>query len=183
MVALASKYQLAGSAYYGVVEYVIKTRDKEIWLQLVPGTIASGFYNLLVVEKSTTLLSGNITKKNQILESLEKHGKVTTHMVFGLDSTNLLTESKDELLNIVGVYQAHPEWKLKVEIHNATVGKADYTLALSLKRAVALRNELITLGVKSASLETVGLGDTRPLVANDTEKGREANTRIEITKQ
>ena len=182
IIDLASKNQLAPSAYYGVVEYVIKTPQKEVWIQLVPASIRSEFYNLLVVEKQNQSLSININKKNLILKDLEKNGKAIVNLSFDLDSPELLTESKDELLNIVGIFQSHPDWKIKIEINNAPVGKPDYTLALTEKRAATIKNDLTLLGVNAASVETKGLGDTKPLVSNDTEKGRKTNTRVEISK-
>ncbi|MCC6287145.1 MAG: OmpA family protein [Chitinophagaceae bacterium] len=181
-VSLGSKHQVAPSAYYGVVEYVIKTPDKEVWIQLVPATIGSGFYNLLVVEKQTQLLTTNINKENSILKEIETKGKTITNLFFELDNATLLTESKDEILNIVGIFQAHPDWKLKIEIHSAPIGKPDYTLALTEKRAAAIKNELVTLGIKPSLIDIKGLGDTKPLVSNDTEKGRQSNTRVEINK-
>ncbi len=182
IVDLAAKYQLAPNAYYGVVEYALKTPNKEVWIQLVPASIASQFYNLLVVEKQNQLLTTNINKENAILKGLEKTGKVTTNLNFALDSSTLLTESKDELLNIVGIFQTHPDWRIQVEINNAPVGKPDYILALTEKRAIAVKQELISLGVKPSSLETKGVGDTKPKSSNDTEKGRQANTRVDIIK-
>jgi outer membrane protein OmpA-like peptidoglycan-associated protein len=182
IVELASKHQLAPNAHYGVVEYVIKTPQKELWVQLVPSSIVSGFYNILVVEKESLLLTTNINKQNLILKDLEKSAKAVTNLYFDLDNIGLLTESRDELLNIVGLFQAHPDWKIKIEINNAPVGKPDYILALTEKRAAAVKEELISLGVKPSSIDVKGLGDTKPLVSNDTEKGRQTNTRVEISK-
>jgi len=182
IVSLSSKYQIAQSAYYGVVEYVIKTPQKEVWIQLVPATIASDFYTILIVEKQNQLITNNTNKQNLILNDLEKNGKTTTNLYFDLDGSTLLTESKDELLNIVGVFQAHADWKIKIEVNNAPVGKPDYIMALTEKRALAIKEKLISLGVKPASVETKGLGDTKPLVSNNTERGRQTNTRVEISR-
>ena len=182
LVQLGSKYQVAPSAYYGVVEYVIKTPEKEVWVQLVPSSIVSKFYTLLVVEKQSQLIGLNTNKENSIVKELEKSGKAVTHLDFELDNAGLLTQSKDELLNIVGVFQLHPDWKLKIDVNNAPVGKPDYSLSLTEKRAAAIKQELISLGVKATSVETKGVGDTKPLGSNDTEKGRQINTRIEILK-
>lgn len=183
IVALASKSQIAGSAFYGLVEYVIKTPEKEVWVQLVPYTLASKFYTLLVVEKTTPLLSLNTNRENRILSDLEKSKKAVVHFSFQPDDTALLTDSKDEILSLVGVFQAHPSWKLNLECYSAPVGKPEYTLALTNRRADAIKQELINLGVKSASVETKGFGDQKPLVSNDTEQGRLTNTRVEIVIQ
>ena len=104
------------------------------------------------------------------------------NLEFELDNAVLLTQSKDELLSIVGVFQAHPDWKLKIEVNNAPVGKPDYTLSFTEKRAVAIKEELSSLGVKPSLLSVIGRGDSKPLVSNDTEKERKTNTRVEISK-
>lgn len=182
MVELSSRNQVANSAYYGVTEYVIKTPDKEVWIQLVAATIASKFYTLMVVEKQTPLINLNTNKINTILKQLEANAKAVIHLDFEADDVTLFTQSKDELLEIVGIFQAHPDWKISLEIHNAPVAKPEYTLALTEKRAAAIKEQLISLGVKSTSVNVKGLGDTKPLVANDTEKGRLTNTRVEISK-
>lgn len=182
IVSLSAAHQLAPSAHYGVVEYVIKTPEKEVWVQLQPYSIASNFYTLLIVEKQEQLLTINTNKKNLILEELEKKSTTVIEMYFAIDSAHLLTQSGDEILNIVNVFQVHPDWKLKIEIHNAPVGKPAYILSLTQKRAEAIKNQLIALGVKESAIEARGWGDTKPLNTNETEKGRLINTRVEITK-
>ena len=183
IVELAGKGQVAQSAHYGVVEYVIKTAEKEVWVQLEPYSLPSSFYTLLVVEKATPLVSLNTNKHNQVLEDLEKNKKSILYLSFEPDKPVLLSESKDEILSIAGVYQAHPDWKLKLESYNAPVGKADYALSLTDGRAAAVKKELTNLGVGSDAIDAKGMGDQKPLASNDTEQGRLANTRIEITRQ
>jgi OmpA-OmpF porin, OOP family len=181
-VALYQKYSVAPSAHYGVVEYVIKTAEKEVWVQLQPYSIGSKFYTLLVVEKKSTLLMTNTNKINALLADLEKKADTNFPAVFEPDTDRLLTESKDEILNIVGIFQKYPTWKLKINVHNAPIGKADYTLALTQKRAEAIKKELVELGVKPTSIDVKGMGDTKPLVPNESEKARLTNTRIELVK-
>lgn len=182
IVSLGSKNQLVPSAFYGVVEYVIKTSEKEVWVQLQPYSIGSNFYTLLVVEKQEQLLTTNTNKKNLILETLEKNPMVDVDMKFAMDSAEILTQSGDEILNIVNVFQVHPDWKLKINVHNAPVGKPGYTLELTQKRATEIKTRLKSLGVKESMMEVKGLGDTKPLTNNETEKGRLINTRVEIIK-
>ncbi|AUD06937.1 OmpA family protein [Spirosoma pollinicola] len=183
LVELDSHHQVAPSAYYGVVEYVIKTAQKEVWLQVQPYSIGSHFYTLLVVEKQSQLLSTNINKENELLKALEGKAKGVTYLEFASDKAELLTQSSDELLALVGVFQAHPEWKLGLEVHSAPVGQSAYILGLTQKRAVALKEALVRLGVKPSGVEATGLGDSKPLVSNETEEGRRINTRIEVFKR
>jgi OmpA-OmpF porin, OOP family len=183
IVESASKSQIAPSALYGVVEYVIKTPLKEVWVQLVPYSLGSEFYTLLVVEKQTPLIVLNTNKYNQVSADLELHKKSLLYLSFKPDSTELLTESKDEILSILGTFQKHPDWQLTLECHNAPVGTPDYILALTEKRANAIKQQLTSLGVQSASVDAKGMGDQKPLVSNNTEQGRLTNTRIEIILQ
>jgi outer membrane protein OmpA-like peptidoglycan-associated protein len=182
IVSLYSTHQIAPSAHYGVVEYVIKTPAKEVWIQLQPYSIVSGFYTLLIVEKQEQLLTTNTNKRNVILEELQKKSNSVIEMNFAIDSAHLLTQSSDEILNIVNVFQVHPDWKLKIEVHSAPVGGPGYILSLTQKRAAAIKNQLISLGVKESAIDAKGWGDTKPLIANETEKGRLTNTRVEIIK-
>ncbi|MEO5889303.1 MAG: OmpA family protein, partial [Ferruginibacter sp.] len=94
-----------------------------------------------------------------------------------------LSESKDEILSLLGIFQKHPDWTIKLECHSAPVGSANYILALTEKRANTIKQALMNLGVKSISMDVKGIGDQKPLVSNDTEQGRLTNTRVEITVQ
>lgn len=182
LVELGATHQVASSAYYGVVEYVIKTAAKEVWLQVVPATIGSKFISLLIVEKQLPLIGLNTNRENALLTELEKTGKAISHLDFELDNAGLLSQSKDELLNLVGIFQAHPAWRLRIEVNMASVGTPAYSLSLTEQRAAALKEALLDLGVKATSVEANGVGDTKPLASNDTETGRLANTRVGIVR-
>jgi len=57
--------------------------------------------------------------------------------------------------------------KVVVEGHCDQVGSASYNLALSQRRAEAVKSEMIRKGVKEDSVKTVGYGYERPLVWSD----------------
>ncbi|MGL4630414.1 MAG: OmpA family protein [Leadbetterella sp.] len=173
---------LVGSYYMGIVEWVIKQNEKEVWLQLSPYTILSSYYSLSIVEKSNPLITGNINKKNQILEDLMLKKQAAVHIEFALDSVQIKSESGDEILKIVEVFQKNPTWKLKIEVHNAPLLKPQYVLELTQKRAKEIEKTLLNLGVKSSQLDVVGLGDSQPIDDNGKESGRLRNSRVMIIK-
>lgn len=74
--------------------------------------------------------------------------------------------------------------KLSVEIggHTDNVGKPDYKLTLSGRRAAAVKNWLVARGIAAARLTSHGYGDTQPLVKNDSEEHRAQNRRVERKK-
>ena len=72
-------------------------------------------------------------------------------------------------------------WKVKVEGHTDSQGKADKNIKLSQDRAASVRNYLIKKGVAAERLTAVGFGPTQPVADNKTAAGREANRRVEFT--
>lgn len=71
--------------------------------------------------------------------------------------------------------------KLVVEGHTDSFGTDAANLALSRKRAEAVRRYLIeNVGLPEADIEAVGYGETRPVANNETPEGRAKNRRIDI---
>jgi outer membrane protein OmpA-like peptidoglycan-associated protein len=60
------------------------------------------------------------------------------------------------------------------------VGKSDYNLTLSLQRAEAVRDYLISLGADPNKFQVSGAGETNPIADNSTEEGRAKNRRVEV---
>lgn len=70
--------------------------------------------------------------------------------------------------------------KVKVTGHTDNVGSADFNKKLSLKRAEAVRDYLVTLGADPAKLEVSGAGMENPIADNKTAEGRAKNRRVEV---
>ena len=81
--------------------------------------------------------------------------------------------------NIVVIMKEYPTAKFVVEGHTDSVGRADFNLKLSQKRAEAVVDYLRSHGVKS-QLEAIGYGETKPIATNRTRAGRAKNRRVEI---
>lgn len=64
--------------------------------------------------------------------------------------------------------------------HTDTSGSAEYNMGLSLRRAEAVRNELVLSGIPEASIELVAKGQTQPLIATPDGVREPQNRRVEI---
>jgi outer membrane protein OmpA-like peptidoglycan-associated protein len=73
--------------------------------------------------------------------------------------------------------------KLNVGGYSDNVGPAGTNLALSKKRAEAVRAFLVKHGVSADSLTAQGFGDAHPVADNSTASGRFANRRIDFAVQ
>lgn len=67
---------------------------------------------------------------------------------------------------------------IRINGYTDSSGNDDYNMALSLRRAGAVRSYLIKRKVKSGLLESVGHGETNPIADNNTREGRAENRRI-----
>jgi outer membrane protein OmpA-like peptidoglycan-associated protein len=64
---------------------------------------------------------------------------------------------------------------------NIPTGKLNVdNMVLSLRRAKAIANILVSHGVSPDRISVVGYGDTQPIDSNDTEEGRAKNRRVEV---
>lgn len=70
---------------------------------------------------------------------------------------------------------------LEVAGHTDSVGTDASNLTLSEGRATSVANYLRTKKVKAERLTTIGYGETRPVADNETDAGRAANRRVELT--
>jgi outer membrane protein OmpA-like peptidoglycan-associated protein len=86
------------------------------------------------------------------------------------------------VLDSVGVVlKEYDKTMVEVAGHTDSVGGSAYNQSLSERRAQTVANYLTSRGVANKRLLTVGAGETHPVASNDTDAGRQANRRVEIT--
>ncbi|MBN2802790.1 MAG: OmpA family protein [Deltaproteobacteria bacterium] len=101
---------------------------------------------------------------------------------FKYNKAVILQKSYEVLDDVVDVLKNYPQIKLiSVEGHTDTKGKAAYNKKLSAKRAKAVKDYLVKNGIESTRIESVGVGEERPLVSpEETEEDYEKNRRVEF---
>ena len=75
------------------------------------------------------------------------------------------------------------EWgDIDVEVsgHTDSRGSDEYNMGLSLRRAEAVRDYLITKGISADRLTAKGSGESQPIADNNTDEGRFQNRRVEL---
>lgn len=108
---------------------------------------------------------------------------VPEDVLFDFDKYDLKGDSKKVLTEISETIDTLEQEELAIEIHGHTdnVGKKDYNLELSEKRAEEVKDFLKDeIKDKDIDFETEGYGDKKSIASNDTEKGQAKNRRVEI---
>lgn len=89
--------------------------------------------------------------------------------------------SKEVLEEVAWIIKDHAEIKMvEIQGHTDSRGNPKFNLKLSQKRAQAVRDYLISLGVEATRLKAVGYGKEKPIASNRTREGRAANRRVEF---
>lgn len=120
----------------------------------------------------------------KIYDAIASTGRVATHgILFDVSSDVIRPESTPTLKEIVTMLQEHDDLSLTIEGHTDGVGSASANLALSEKRAAAVRDYLVSKGIDGSRLDAKGLGSTKPIASNSTAEGRQQNRRVELVKR
>jgi len=98
--------------------------------------------------------------------------------LFDFDKSEIKSEGKASLAELAKKLQSDD--RLIISGHTDSVGSELYNLALSQRRADAVRNYLLTQGVAAEQMEVRAKGESEPVADNATAAGRAANRRVEI---
>jgi outer membrane protein OmpA-like peptidoglycan-associated protein len=106
---------------------------------------------------------------------------VLRNIFFDVGKFNLKDQSVSEVQKVEELLEKNPNLKVQINGHTDNTGNAASNKDLSLKRANAVVDFLISKGVSKSRVSAKGYGSERPIVSNDDEQGgREVNRRTEI---
>lgn len=101
-------------------------------------------------------------------------------ILFGFDSHELTPQARENIRNMAETLQKYPDTNILVEGHTDDVGKESYNQRLSERRASAVADYAVGLGVDRDRIQTRGYGEEQPVAENDTEAARAENRRVEV---
>ena len=96
---------------------------------------------------------------------------------FGYDSSDLDTSARGVIQSNAEVMVQNPSWVIAIEGHCDSRGTPEYNLALGSRRAYAVRDHLVALGISPDRVQTVSYGEEFPFVPGETEDAWAANRR------
>ena len=105
---------------------------------------------------------------------------MSSEVSFDFNSATIKPSFYSSLNKIADIMNRYPQTQIVVAGHTDSVGSEQYNLELSLRRANAVADYLITHGVARSRMSTEGRGELEPVADNATPEGRSQNRRVEI---
>lgn len=123
------------------------------------------------------------TGKDNTFNAIITKKKFVTHAIhFDVNKSVIKEESMQFVLGLAQFLKENPKINLEVVGHTDSDGDSLANMKLSLERALAVKNKLVSMGINAARLTTKGLGSSEPLQPNTTEAGKAYNRRVEFIK-
>ncbi|MGE4131770.1 MAG: peptidoglycan-associated lipoprotein Pal [Bdellovibrionales bacterium] len=122
----------------------------------------------------------NISSQQMAWSEGSDSGKIDglSSVNFDYDSSTLTTDSRRKLAENAEWIKAHKA-TIQVEGHCDSRGSTEYNIALGERRAKAVKNYLVSLGIDSKRMTVISYGEEKPIAMGDTEsdyaKNRRAN--------
>ena len=113
---------------------------------------------------------------NRSLDELNRQSPLKPAF-FGLDSADLDDQGRAVVAANAELLKKFPTWQILIEGHCDERGTPEYNLALGERRAVAVREYLVSLGVSPDRLRTVSYGKEFPFDAGHDEGAWSKNRR------
>lgn len=103
------------------------------------------------------------------------------NVFFDFDKWDLRPESYVELDRVVKLLNENPKIEIEMSAHTDSHGTDEYNIKLSDNRAKSVREYILSKGIAPTRIISQGYGETKPVVANDTDEHRQLNRRVEFT--
>ncbi len=101
-------------------------------------------------------------------------------VLFGTDQARLTADGTRTVRKLADVLANNPKRTVLIEGFTDSTGGAAHNMELSQRRAEAVRNALLEMGVGRERVATRGYGEAYPVAGNDRAADRQLNRRVEI---
>jgi OmpA-OmpF porin, OOP family len=154
----------------------------EIWAHVNAG--GNGMYTINIIEKQA-MNQDVVADASSMAGAIRETGKVALYGIYFDSGKSILKpESQPALQEISKLLKADTALKLYVVGHTDNTGTYDANMKLSMDRALAVVNALVSqFSINAASLKACGNGPTSPVASNVTEEGKALNRRVELVAQ
>jgi outer membrane protein OmpA-like peptidoglycan-associated protein len=118
-----------------------------------------------------------------VLEIGDVGGKIVLEgITFASGGANISPESQEILDKAYKTLKAYPDMVVEIRGYTDNTGNRAFNVKLSERRAIAVKNYLVSKGISPDRLIAKGYGPADPIADNSTAEGRRKNRRIEFVR-
>ena len=130
---------------------------------------------------SGSAMSAYVTETLMAPLQYEKH-TVSATALFDFDKAVLKDEGKEALQGLGDKIKSQGMSVGDIDVvgHTDNIGSAEYNQELSVRRAVAVKEYIVSRGIDADIIDVIGKGKSDPVASNDTDEGRAQNRRVDI---
>ncbi|MBN1998687.1 OmpA family protein [candidate division KSB1 bacterium] len=172
-----------GAGAGGVVGGVIGHQFGNTAIGVIIGAAVGGTTGALIgrhMDKQAEEMRKDI--KNAKIERVGEGIKITfdSGILFKTDSFELQSVARTNIESLAKILNKYPDTNILIEGDTDNTGSDEYNQKLSERRAQAVADYQMGLGVAGTRISIVGLGESNPVASNDTDYGRAQNRRVEV---
>jgi len=101
-------------------------------------------------------------------------------ILFDVGKATLKPASQHTVAKLAGILMVFTNMNLSIEGYTDSTGSIDLNMRLSMDRARAVYEFLMTQGISNSRMKYQGFGPDNPVAPNDTEANRARNRRVEV---
>jgi outer membrane protein OmpA-like peptidoglycan-associated protein len=140
---------------------------------------ASAKENKAFYVKNVRIAKGGVKYYDRVLSD----GKIIVNGIrFDVNKATIKPESNGAINEIFQLMQKQTDLNFSVEGHTDSDGDDALNQTLSEKRAKAVMDRLISMGISANRLKYAGWGESKPIGENGTPEGKANNRRVEFVK-
>ena len=144
------------------------------------GFIGMDSFKYTVTDNKSAAVSATATVSIKVREPLAISLSDTQLVNFIYDEAELTKLSKSKVEAIIEQVKLAQDITIEVYTYTDNIGSDAYNIALSAKRATALKNLLIANGIAETDIKAIGKGEKDPIADNSTPAGQAINRRGEF---
>lgn len=119
--------------------------------------------------------------KNIVPQQIADQQRFVLHNIkFELNSDVLDPTSYSVIADMASYLNNNKKVKVEISGYTDNSGNENSNVSLSERRAIAVMNALVNMGVNKKRIVAKGFGESNPVAPNDTEQGRALNRRVEM---
>ncbi|MCB0580824.1 MAG: OmpA family protein [Phaeodactylibacter sp.] len=156
--------------------------DRNIRIQELEQMLNTKEANMKDVREGLDLMMSRFSSSDLSVE--DRNGKLylslSSNLLFPSGSTRIDAEGQRALRELANTLKSNPDIDIVVEGHTDSDGDALANWNLSVDRAVAVTNLLVSYGINPERITAAGRGEYLPKAPNNTAFGKSLNRRTEI---